>query len=217
MDKERNSQNLLVAGAPGEDAPELRTVEELDTVAAGPATLSTTDLQELLENLDIAELNPPPSGAWKPDSQTKATQEQSTPTPPPTSIQASTYRPNIDVDQLLGLKNLVNDEQDVSGEEEKVRISETELQRLLGELNREEFRAPEQAWNIRKAANLLRQKINRGNVIQQQVHFNIFKDNQFSYVVYKDNTLYCIIFGCISKLLLLHKTNLKFSRLNVII
>ena len=190
MDKERNSQNLLVAGAPGEDAPELRTVEEMDTVAAGPATLSTTDLQDLLENLDIAELNPPPSGVWKPDGQTIETQEQSTPTPPPIRIQASTYRPNIDVDQLLSLKNLVNDEQDVSGEEGKVRISETELQRLLGELSREEFRAPGQAWNIRKAANLLRQKINQKNLIQPEVNVYIFKVKEFAYVLYKNNFCY---------------------------
>ena len=155
LEKEKDSSKLLVAGLSAAEPPELRTVETGGLEDILDVTLRTTELQDLLDNLDLGELNPPQSGAWKPDIRAPIAPEPvSGVTTPAPSIRASTFRPNIDVEQLIGLQNLVREE-----DGEKKRIAETELQQLLGELSREEFRGPQQAWNIRQAAKLFRQKL----------------------------------------------------------
>ena len=180
---------MFLAGTPEPGEPELRTdqeplneqkEEEEEVEQVTPKGLTTSNIQDLLAQLSKDELV---SGNEFSSGGKKTTTE---------NIQASTYKPNIDVEQLIGLRNYVDlfrtkevymdddkveddvkveDDEKIEDDEKveddkkveemnkvKMRLQETELQRLLNELSRNEFQVPNQAWDIRKAAQLLKQK-----------------------------------------------------------
>ena len=172
---------MFLAGTPEPGEPQLRTdqeplneqeeeKEEVEQVTS--MGLTSSDIQDLLAQLSKDELES--GNEFSSDGKQTTTKK----------IQASTYKPNIDVEQLIGLRNYVDlirtteedmDEEKVEDDEEveemnemKMRLQETELQRLLNELSRDEFQVPNQAWDIRKAAQLLKQK-QRLNQVREQV------------------------------------------------
>lgn len=75
--------------------------------------------------------------------------------------EVSTYRPDLDLQQLSGLQGLTESIEDIGEVTEVPTASdglETDLQELLNALSRDRFKAPENPWDIRTAAEKFRNR-----------------------------------------------------------
>ena len=95
------------------------------------------------------------------------------------SPQVSTYRPDLDLQQLSGLQGLtesIDEVEDVT-QPPRSQLLETDLQQLLNELSRDRFKAPTNPWDIRTAAEKFRNSQgNKDNKIpiKEVKYFDIF-------------------------------------------
>jgi hypothetical protein len=146
-------QELLVAGLAAQDQ-DFRPPDSGIWNINRPSSVDTNSptSAEVLEA--VSQLGQPPS------SDTERLQ-LTTPAPPTSLDQPSTFRPSLDVASLVAS---IRGNQALEEEEEErkkeVRVKESNLQALLSQLGREELKGPPpvQAWDIRTEAKKFREQ-----------------------------------------------------------